>query len=449
LVTSSARISSGKVLTVKPDFIGQWTVTAFIYTPPSGGSGSGIGGSGTTNTIPRFTNSNTIGDSQLTQSPQLATGLYQMRANDMDRFIINKPSSVTSGDLEYAIQQDFDTKVSFGWDDDGDGFGFLYNWAGFGWRIGAAGNNPMLEIVTTALSESVNLHKQVKFIDYGSGNYPGTAVYSLAVDSSGNVIEEPVSTAVFTTGNSQASPNIALGASALAAAGGADGVFIGNSFGSANGSDGQINIGASNDSTGTYNISIGNGNIQTGNGAYSIALGTNNVLTGSIAVGIGRGNNLISNTFSFGTSNNSTFTGGSSTAGLMNVSIGNDNNLDIDKGIVLGFANDITGSYGWTLGAGNETVVIGSRTTMSILGPNRSSTTGPRVIIATGEFVGAGPENKKNSVEYYTPTASTSGVYHPALYNSASYADDTAAAAGGVGLGELYRNGSVVQIRMI
>ncbi len=39
LVTSSARISSGKVLTVKPDFIGQWTVTAFIYTPPSGGGG--------------------------------------------------------------------------------------------------------------------------------------------------------------------------------------------------------------------------------------------------------------------------------------------------------------------------------------------------------------------------------------------------------------------------
>ena len=57
-------------------------------------------------------------------------------------------------------------------------------------------------------------------------------------------------------------------------------------------------------------------------------------------------------------------------------------------------------------------------------------------------------KTKKNSVEYYTPTASTSGVYHPALYNSASYVDDVAAAAGGVGLGELYRNGSVVQIRM-
>lgn len=34
------------------------------------------------------------------------------------------------------------------------------------------------------------------------------------------------------------------------------------------------------------------------------------------------------------------------------------------------------------------------------------------------------------------------------LASSTSYADDTAAASGGVAIGEFYRNGSVVQIRV-
>ena len=289
----------------------------------------------------------------------------------------------------------------------------------------------------------------VTFSDYGSGTKTGTSTYNLAVDANGQVIEETSSAPVFDATNSEASPNIVLGASALAAAGGSDGIFIGNSFGTASGSSGQINIGQGNDTTGTENLQIGHQNTQTGNGAFSIVIGTQNDMAGNTAAAIGRQNTMgTTGTYTFGRNNSSSFTGGVSSSGLMNLSIGEGNELDIDKGLAVGFANDITGSYGWTIGGGNETVVIGSRTTMSLLGPNRSSTTGPRVIIATGEFIGAGPENKKNSVEYYTPTASTSGVYHPALYNSASYADDAAAAAGGVDLGELYRNGSVIQIRM-
>ena len=303
-----------------------------------------------------------------------------------------------------------------------DAFGF----------VGLGTTSPLANL---DVAQDLIVGTNVTFSDYGSGTKTGTSTYNLAVDASGNVIEETSSAPTFDATNSEASPNIVLGVSALAAAGGSDGVFIGNSFGTASGSNGQINIGEGNDTTGTQNIQIGHQNSQINNGAYSIALGTQNALEGNTAAAIGRENTMgTTGTYTFG--------------GLMNLSIGSDNSLDIDKGLAVGFANDITGSYGWTLGGGNETVVIGTRTTMSILGPNRSATTGPRVIIATGEFIGAGPENKKNSVEYYTPTASTSGVYHPALYNSASYADDVAAAAGGVGLGELYRNGSVVQIRM-
>lgn len=108
-----------------------------------------IKGGGTLNYVPIFTPTGTeIGDSQLQQSPPNAFGMYQMRFDNADRFIINKPSSVTQGDPEYLIQQDGLYKVSFGWDDDGGGFGFIYNWAGNGLRLGAAGQNPQFELNT-------------------------------------------------------------------------------------------------------------------------------------------------------------------------------------------------------------------------------------------------------------------------------------------------------------
>lgn len=296
---------------------------------------------------------------------------------------------------------------------------------------------------------SFNADGNVTFSGYGSGTKTGTAVYSLAVDASGNVIESFFSLApTFDATNSSASGRIRIGATASATSSSTDAVFIGSALTNSN-NDEQINIGHNNDGTGTQNMIYGSNNTQTGNGAYSVLIGTLNQVGGNTSVAIGRNHNLgTSDTYTIGEANQSSFTGGVSSGGLMNVSIGYGNQLDVDKGAVFGFGNDVTGSFGWTIGSGNETVVIGNRLTMSLLGPNRSGTTGPRVIIATGEFIGAGPENKKNSVEYYTPEASRSGVFHPALYNSASYADDTAAAAGGVRLGELYRNGSVIQIRM-
>ena len=329
----------------------------------------------------------------------------------------------------------------------GDPFGGIYPGT---FMIGRGGTsaNPYFQITTGPFAP--NNPGQITFNQYGSGNFTGTAAFGLSVDANGNIIETTGSAAVptFDSTNSSASGRIRIGATASAASTSSDAVFIGSALTNTNNSE-QINIGYNNDGAGTQNMIYGSNNTQTGNGAYSILIGTLNQAASNTSLAIGRNNTLnTGDTFTIGQSNQSSFTGGASSAGLMNVSIGEDNQLDIDKGAVFGFANDITGSFGWTIGGGNEAVVIGSRLTMSLLGPNRSATTGPRVIIATGEFIGAGPENKKNSVEYYTPEASRSGVFHPALYNSASYADDVAAAAGGVRLGELYRNGSVIQIRM-
>ena len=296
-------------------------------------------------------------------------------------------------------------------------------------------------------SGKLNIDGSLQFDDYGSGTITGTAAYNLSVDASGNVIEETSSTPTFDATNSSASGRIRIGTTASASSTSVDAVFIGSALTNSN-NDEQINIGHNNTGTGTQNMIYGSNNTQTGNGAYSVLIGTLNQAAGNTSVAIGRNHNLASgDTYTLGEANQSSFSGGVSSGGLMNVSVGYDNQLDVNRGAAFGFANDITGSFGWTIGSGNETVVIGNRLTMSLLGPNRSGSTGPRVIIATGEFIGAA-ENKKNSVEYYTPEPSRSGVFHPALYNSASYADDTAAAAGGVRLGELYRNGSVIQIRM-
>ena len=283
--------------------------------------------------------------------------------------------------------------------------------------------------------------------DVGTPTLGSDAATKDYVDSSGGG-------ATFTSTNSEAGPHIVLGADAKtnAPTGGSDGVYIcATSFGSATNNDEQINIGRDNDTNGTQSVAIGIDNSATTNSPYGMMFGKSNTTTGVRTWAFGESNNMgTPDTATFGRENSSTFTGGVSSGGLMNLSVGNFNEVDCDKAIVVGWNNDLSGSFGWTLGSGKEVVVLGTRFNNTLLGPNRSGTnrSGPRVVIGTGSVLNTGVEEKANSVEYYQPEATHSGVYHPALYNSASYADDAAASAGGVGLGELYRNGSVVQIRM-
>ena len=145
-----------------------------------------IKGGGTLNYVPIFTPTGTeIGDSQLQQSPPNSFGMYQMRFNNADRFIINKPSSVTAGDPEYLIQQDGNYKVSFGWDDDGGGFGFIYNWAGNGLKLGAQGQNPQFELDT--VTPKIISHTAHEFEDtiLDINGLPGTAGQMLTSTGTG------------------------------------------------------------------------------------------------------------------------------------------------------------------------------------------------------------------------------------------------------------------------
>jgi hypothetical protein len=118
------------------------------------GDGSGltgvVKGTGTTNFFPIWSDGTNriLQDSQLQQSDINGSGTYVWTFNNTDRVIIDKPSSITAGDPEYLITQDGNYKFSMGWDDDGAGFGYFYNWSGNGIRLGAQGANPVLEILT-------------------------------------------------------------------------------------------------------------------------------------------------------------------------------------------------------------------------------------------------------------------------------------------------------------
>lgn len=434
----------GGVVTTQNDNVNTATSAATQYTMQDiintvSYSGGAIDGSGTANQIAVFTDSNTIGDSVISQN----AGATEAKVSA--DLTIGFNSGVTgSRPITLNATSPFFTEIV------GAEIITVDNGAFTG------GQNMTFKVgndTGVATSDVMVLkggNQSIVFSGYGSGSITGTAAYTLAVDANGNVIEEAGGAPTFTSSNSSASGRLRIGATASASSTSADAVFIGSDL-TNNNNDEQINIGHGNDGTGTQNIVFGSDNTQTGNGAYSILIGTLNQASGNESAAVGRNNNLATGaTFTFGRSNQSSFTGGVSSGGLMNLSVGEGNEVDCDKAAVFGFANDLSGSFGWTLGSGKEAVVIGTRFNNTLLGPNRSGAnrSGPRVIIGTGSSLNTGVEEKRNSVEYYQPEANHSGVYHPALYNSASYADDTAAAAGGVGLGELYRNGSVIQIRM-
>ena len=106
-------------------------------------------GTGTTDYIVKWTDgpNGIIGDSPAFTFDGGA-GLKQLILTDGYRYVVDRDALTTVGDPEYAITQNGVNKTSFGWDDDGGGFGFLYNWAGKGFKFGSTVLYPQLELLT-------------------------------------------------------------------------------------------------------------------------------------------------------------------------------------------------------------------------------------------------------------------------------------------------------------
>jgi len=117
-------------------------IADFVLSAPQGGIG-------TTNYVVQFTDGplGLIGDSPAFTFDGGA-GLKQFILTDGYRFVVDRDATTTVADPEYAITQNGVAKTSFGWDDDGGGFGFLYNWAGKGFKFGGGALYPHLELLT-------------------------------------------------------------------------------------------------------------------------------------------------------------------------------------------------------------------------------------------------------------------------------------------------------------
>ena len=167
-----------------------------------------------------------------------------------------------------------------------------------------------------------------------------------------------------------------------------------------------------------FNNTIGN----SANGA--MALGHANSIDGPTSYAIGLSNDLNSqNDYAFGFNN----------------TVGTHANL----AMAIGQNNDLEGSQSYAFGRNlkdggeDNTVIIGRF--------NVTPTATGRIVFGTG-FSDTG---RRNAIEIQAGTNNQSGLLFKALQASNSYADDAAAAAGGVELGELYRNGNIVQIRIV
>ncbi len=301
---------------------GQVLTSTGTGTAWAGGSTGTVIGVGQTGKLPLWTDgpAGEIGDSQLTQFGPSGSGLYQIKLDNADRFIINKPSTTTSGDPEYLIQQDGNHKVSMGWDDDGAGFGYLYNWAGNGWRFGSAGNNPELTIVTTAGSQGVEVVNNFSvgglatiqgdisiengLLD-GNGLYGNTGQVLSSTGAGQNVVWADSTVGAFkevNEGNGLGIVKQSRNSNYYAPIG--NEAFDASHSGSPSstrgaGGDYSVALGENSSAIGNYSFSFGNnvrafsdydivlGHDSEATGGNSVSLGYNNIASGPVSTAIG------------------------------------------------------------------------------------------------------------------------------------------------------------------
>ena len=215
--------------------------------------------------------------------------------------------------------------------------------------------------------------------------------------------------------------------------------------------------------------------LSTGEGS-SFVFGKDNTTTLSASIIGGYNNNATVTGLPSGIPTGQVILGRSNTmgsAGLGNVIIGKDNSMPSGGGAVIGDSNSITSTANFIFGANNAAsngtavALVGIGNTMNgsgyaFGGSNNITTTGSNSssygsnnqITGEGSYAyGFGLTATQDQSVYIGSSIahSSSGfrrIIMPSIITMPSYADDTAAAAGGVVVGELYRDGSTIKIRV-
>ena len=227
-----------------------------------------------------------------------------------------------------------------------------------------------------------------------------------------------------------------------------------------------------NDVKGDRIVCLGTSNIVKSDNQGAYIIGAGNSSTADRTYSVGQQNGITGNeSYAFGKSN--------TVEASASVAVGTNNTMDahylinpyIEKAYAFGFGNDNINSKSFAIGDNND-VLYKERT--YLIGRENKAGTHNNIIL--GQFsdptvlrgnnsngrstvafaVGSNNETRRTAWEFrgkQTSTGDTSAgdsmqIMAWALLYSTSYTDDTAAAAGGVEVGQLYRTGSTVKIRM-
>ena len=202
-----------------------------------------------------------------------------------------------------------------------------------------------------------------------------------------------------------------------------------------------IAIGLGTDATGDRAIGIGEDAQATGSGSISIGGGSS--AEGGLGISIGRNSNNSSLgeqlTIGFGAQNTSN-SGGISigrNAHAKNsntVAIGRDSVSDGFGATAVGYRADCRSGSGISAAFGYDATVTGSEGTA--IGATSQATASQAIALGYG-------------VVAATANTATVNLFQIAGYASMNYADDTAAAAGGIPLGGVYHNAGALRIRIV
>ena len=194
-------------------------------------------------------------------------------------------------------------------------------------------------------------------------------------------------------------------------------------------------IGVNSSSTADRTYSVGQQNAITGNESY--AFGKSNTIAAAASAAVGTNNSIsaVEKAYAFGFGNDN--------INFKSFAIGDNNDvLSTQRTYLIGRENKP---------ATDNTIILGQFSDPTVL---RTNNTNGRSTVAFA--VGSNNGARRTAWEFRGKQTSTGGtsagdsmqIMAWALLYSTSYADDTAAAAGGVEVGQLYRTGSTVKIRM-
>lgn len=194
------------------------------------------------------------------------------------------------------------------------------------------------------------------------------------------------------------------------------GVSIGTNLNNA--TDGAINIGANNTAL-KSDVCIGSSIVNTGNNPSSIAIGLAAKAMSFRGIGIGR---LALNT------------------GNVGLVVGYNSTNSASTGVVIGTGNDVSGGVGGAIFAGTSNDITSSGNYNTIIGGTGNLISGSvsgATILGMSSYTGAATDNAVYMESIVLPN-----------YASYNFADDAAAATGGIPLGGIYHTSGALKVRI-